>query len=193
MDIKKRKKNSKFKTYQIPDKILKKNFLEIKNQLNAKLNFLKTNTKRNLNSKKLNFEDIPIPIESSTLNKKGEIIENQKNISLQNSYSTNNKQIPILLKNVIKSKDSNIKDSSNNDKLNSVKNNSNELINSLSLNLINLIKHKNKRPLSSYSNIKNENRNKYSSINQKIYKSLIDEKKINFMEYKNISLNKIKK
>ena len=192
MDIKKRKKNSKFKTYQIPDKILKKNFLEIKNQLNAKLNFLKTNTKRNLNSKKLNFEDIPIPIASSTLNKKGEIIENQKNISLQNSYSTNNKQIPILLKNVIKSKDSNIKDSSNNDKLNSVKNNSNELINSLSLNLINLIKHKNKRPLSSYSNIKNENRNKYSSINKKIYKSLIDEKKINFMEYKNISLNKNK-
>ena len=75
----------------------------------------------------------------------------------------------------------------NNGKLNIGKNNSNELIKALSLNLKNLIKHENKIPLSSYSNNKNEK----ISTNQKMYKALIDKnKKINFAEFKNIDLNK---
>ena len=143
MDIKKRNKNTKLTTYQIPDKIIKNNFLEIKNQLNAKLNFLKANTKRNVNSKQFNFEDIHIPFPSSTINNKGKIVENKKTISPQNSYSKNNKQIPTLFKNVISSKNSNNIDKLNNDKYNSGKKNSNELIKTLSLNLMNVFKHKN--------------------------------------------------
>ena len=174
MNFKKGKKFTKLKAYQIPDYTIKKNILDIKNQIKENLYFSKLNPKDNLNQKKI--------LLGNYVSKK---LTNNSNTQLyRKSYSINNKPIPSLFKSIINYKKSNIS------KRNSDKNVSNKILEYPSLNLMNTIKQrdKNKRPLSSYSNGNNTNKNKI------IYKTLIDKNnaiKKNRPMSSNVNNNKI--
>ena len=165
---------SKLKNYQIPNNVVKNKISEIKNQINAKFNFLKN---PQYNFIKIN-KNISTQNRSSNKYEKSQINNKQKNISLHKSYLINKKSIPILLKNVI----------------NSTKNNSIKLSKTSSLNFIETI-HKEKknknRPLSSCIN---SDKN-YSLNKHKIYKLINNNKNfdinksINFHTYKESKIN----
>ena len=171
MNIKKGKIFTKLKNYQIPDQKIKKNILDIKNQRNEKLYFSKPNSKLYLNRKKIIFDNYPPK-------KLEKITINQNSHANQKSYFIHNKPIPPLFKSIINSKKLNI------NKINSDKITSNKLPLSISLNLKNIIKERNKsRPLSSCSN------GNKSSTNKIISKSLIDKNNINKKNNRPMSSN----
>ena len=157
MEHQKIKSNAKFNNYQIPDIMLKKNISDIKNQIKAKLNFLKKENIKNMNKDKLFFNP------SSLLLKQKKTFDK--------SNSSINKSIPSLFKSENNSKRLKSNNKYNSINYNSKKNYPDKLIKSLSCKSIKLIKSKNKRPSSSTINS-----NKYSTItiNQKIFNSLIN-------------------
>ena len=91
MNIKKGKKFTKLKTYQIPDQKIKNNILDIKNQRNEKLYFSKPNSKLYLNRKKIFFDNYP-PQKLANITINQNIHVNKK------SYFIHNKPIPPLFK-----------------------------------------------------------------------------------------------
>ena len=171
MNIKKGKNFRQFKTYQIPDQKIQKNILDIINQKNEILYFSKPNIRLNLSKKKIFSDNYP----SKKLTK---LANNRNSNSNQKSYFINNKPVPPLFKRIINSKKLNI------NKINSDKNNSNKILQPISLNLLNIIKEKNKsRPLSSCSN-----GNKSSTI-KIVSKSLLDKNYTNINNNRPMSSN----
>ena len=136
--------------------------LDIKNQVKAKLNFLKKGNQSTMNKDKIYLYPSSILLKQKTFNDK--------------FYSSNNNSTPSLFKSGNNSIKKSINNKYNNNTFNS-ENYPKKMIKSLSCNSIKLVKSKNKRPLSSTTN-----NTKNTSTNTKIINSLVnknDEFKVN--------------